>query len=606
MSQPPKKVQQVNLKRLGILGALTLLLLMGLAYLTGTLDAFDFHVQDSWYMSERPVDTQIILIGIDDRALKEIGQWPWSREVLADIVTEVSAGKPKAIGLDILLSEPGDQSEALASAIKAAKVVVLPVAGQFNRQSQKVRIEKQESNQGFALNAKGLVAPLSQLAEGATLGHINVLPDYADGIVRRIEPFIKYQNQIYPTFAQSLWQVGTGQTPSPIADFRNPPFIDFVGKTGGFGIISAADIIAKKVPPAYFKNAYVILGPTALGLLEDRYLTSIDRQYPMNGVEIHANILQGLLETSTAHTYFKKEASLWIEMSMMIGLMILIWVIGSRFTMGWGAVLAIMGAAIYVVGTKWGYGAGLRITVLYPLVGAALMYLWLQAVRFAQALFEKRRLKHLFSQYVAPEVVAEILQMNDANLLLESHRREVTVLFVDVRGFTPLSEHTAPEVVVQVLNAYLTVTSDAIFSERGTVDKFIGDATMAVFNAPLDLPGHAMAAIRAAMAMRAAADTLAADLSARFGVDLSFGIGIHTGPAIVGNIGSAHRLDYTAIGDTVNTAARLESKAGPSEILVSQEVVALTEHAVSYTYVGEIPLKGKQNPVLVYRAESLL
>lgn len=596
MSQPPKKMQQINLNRLGIFGALILLLLMGLVYLTGILDAFDFHVQDSWYMSERPVDTRIILIGIDDRSLKEIGQWPWSRAVLADIVTEVSAGKPKAIGLDILLSEPGDQSEALASAIKASKVVVLPVAGQFNRQSQKA----------FALIAKGLVAPLPQLAEGATLGHINVLPDYADGIVRRIEPFIKYQNQIYPTFAQSLWQVGTGQTPSPIAGFRNSPFIDFVGKTGGFGIISAADIIAKKVPPAYFKDAYVILGPTALGLLEDRYLTSIDRQYPMNGVEIHANILQGLLETSTAQSYFKKEASLWLEMAMMMGLMILIWVIGSRFTMGWGALMAMTGAGIYVFGAKWGYGAGLRITVLYPLVGATLMYLWLQAVRFAQALFEKRRLKHLFSQYVAPEVVSEILQMNDANLLLESHRREVTVLFVDVRGFTPLSEHTEPEVVVQVLNAYLTLTSDAIFSERGTVDKFIGDATMAVFNAPLDLPGHAMAAIRAAMAMRAASTTLAADLSARFGVDLSFGIGIHTGPAIVGNIGSAHRLDYTAIGDTVNTAARLESKAGPSEILVSKEVVALTEHAVRYTFVGEIQLKGKQNPVPVYRAEELL
>lgn len=605
-------------KRVRRIGASVLLVLALVLYATGLLDAFDGYWQDAWYFEPRPVDTRIVLIGIDDQALSALGQWPWPRRVVAELVGHIDKGKPKAIGLDILFAESAVGSDVLKAALEASRVVVLPVAGQFDKRSRKAQVMPGQG--AYALQAQGLIVPADGLVSAAALGHINVLPDYADGVVRRIEPLIAYQNAIYPSFAQVLWQVGEGNPTKaaedanigtvgitgPFDDSKHAPFIDFVGKSGSFGIISAAEVVAGNVPPSYFKDAYVIVGPTALGLLEDRYLTASDRQFPMHGLEIHANILQGLLEQGTRPSAFKREAPLVLEALAIVGLMLIGGWVSSRFRALVSGLLVLVLTVGWVLGAKGAYQEGLRLVLIYPVAGIFVMVLWNQAVLFAKTAFEKRRLRHLFSQYVAPEVVTEILSMDDAAPLLESRRREVTVLFVDVRGFTPLSEHTAPEVVVQVLNAYLTLTSEAIFAERGTVDKFIGDATMAVFNAPLDVPGHAMAALRAAMAMRAAAADLAADLAARYGVDLHFGIGIHTGPAIIGNIGSPHRLDYTAIGDTVNTAARLESKAAAGEILVSADVVEMTKDQVRYTYVGEVALKGKQTPVPVYRAEEVL
>ena len=220
----------------------------------------------------------------------------------------------------------------------------------------------------------------------------------------------------------------------------------------------------------------MLVGPTALGLLEDRYLTSVDRQFPMTGLEIHANILQGLMEQENGSgngqgkgegaNVFVGEASLAMELSIVTAMMGLVWLLTSRMATIPSGLASLLAMALYVWVAKGIYSEGIRLTLLYPVLGTVVMYFWLEGVQFVQTAMEKRRIRQLFSQFVAPEVVDEILKLDDADLLLESTRREVTVLFVDIRGFTPLSELTEPEVVVKVLNEYLTLTSNSIFSEQ--------------------------------------------------------------------------------------------------------------------------------------------
>ena len=178
-------------------------------------------------------------------------------------------------------------------------------------------------------------------------------------------------------------------------------------------------------------------------------------------------------------------------------------------------------------------------------------------------------------------------------------------MFVDIRGFTPMSENLQPEQVVQILNEYLTLTTESIFKHNGMLDKFIGDATMAVFNAPFDLEDYLYEAVATAWDIKSGSDELGKKLMEQFGRTVSFGIGVNCGDAVVGNIGCEVRMDYTAIGDTVNTAARLESRAKPGQILISEALYKALEDRIEAEEVGEMELKGKSNKIMVYSVTAI-
>ena len=219
---------------------------------------------------------------------------------------------------------------------------------------------------------------------------------------------------------------------------------------------------------------------------------------------------------------------------------------------------------------------------------------------FGEKLRRKKMLS-TFRKYVASQVVDQLAKDDSFNLKLGGEKRNVAVLFVDIRGFTPLSESLQPEQVVNILNEYLALTTSCILGNNGMLDKFIGDATMAVFNAPFDLDDYVFRAVKAAADMRDGANALAEKLQAQFGKKVSFGIGVNCGEAVVGNIGCEFRMDYTAIGDTVNTAARLESRAAAGEILISKAVYEQLQDRITAEEVGEMELKGKSRAVMVYR-----
>jgi adenylate cyclase len=220
-------------------------------------------------------------------------------------------------------------------------------------------------------------------------------------------------------------------------------------------------------------------------------------------------------------------------------------------------------------------------------------------------ILRRRKVVSAFKKYVAPQVVDEISKQGDFKLVLGGESRDVAVLFVDIRGFTPMSESLEPEQVVEILNEYLQLTTESIFKNGGTLDKFIGDATMAVFNAPFDLDDYIYRAVCTARDIAAGSQELEEKLMKRFGKTVSFGIGVNCGRAVVGNIGCDFRMDYTAIGDTVNTAARLESNAKKGQILISEYVYEAVKDRVEVTEIGEIPLKGKSKGVFVYQVDKV-
>ena len=227
-------------------------------------------------------------------------------------------------------------------------------------------------------------------------------------------------------------------------------------------------------------------------------------------------------------------------------------------------------------------------------------------LHYYRARAAKRSIEKAFSKYVAPQVVAEISKDGSYELKLGGEKRDVAVLFVDIRGFTPLSESLEPEQVVDILNGYLALTTNCIFRHGGTLDKFIGDATMAVFNAPFDTEDYIYKAICTAWDIVQGGNRIEKEFLERYGKHVGFGVGVNCGPAVVGNIGCDFRMDYTAIGDTVNTAARLEANAPRGTVYISEYVYEQVKDRIKVEDVGEIPLKGKSKGVYVYSVTEVI
>ena len=231
---------------------------------------------------------------------------------------------------------------------------------------------------------------------------------------------------------------------------------------------------------------------------------------------------------------------------------------------------------------------------------ASLIAIYYIVLHYYKANAAKRSIEKAFNKYVAPQVVSEIAKSGKYELKLGGENRDIAVLFVDIRGFTPLSESLEPEQVVDILNSYLELTTSCIFRHGGTLDKFIGDATMAVFNAPFDAEDYVYKAVLAAWDIVQGGNRIEEKFVEKYGKHVGFGVGVNCGPAVVGNIGCDFRMDYTAIGDTVNTAARLEANAPRGTVYISDKVYEQVKDRITVEEVGEIPLKGKSNGVFVY------
>jgi adenylate cyclase len=365
-------------------------------------------------------------------------------------------------------------------------------------------------------------------------------------------------------------------------------------------VISAIDVINGTVDPNRLSGRIVLVGATAQGL-QDFKLTPLDKSTGQPGVVVHANALNTML--SGHYLYAEGKATTTLN----AGVFALVVALGVMFLWLWVSPLLTAGLiAAFVAIAFRRFDSFHVMNLVYPLLGAVVAYVAALAVKYFTEVRERRRVTHVFGRYVAPDVVEEVLaHPQNAVATLKGASRPLSILFADLRGFTAASENASPEDVVQALNVYLDAMTRAVLEEQGTIDKFMGDCVMAFWGAPRDEPQHALKAIRAAMRMQDYIDEAMGDGSAASKLRVKgCGVGVSTGVAVVGNIGSADRLDYTVIGDTVNTASRLCGVAGAGEIVCTADTAYMVGLVGPSLRLGELPplvVKGKAEPLKVFQ-----
>ena len=567
------------------------------------------YVEDSQFQKQKDPDSEIVILGIDEKSLEEFGTFPWDRKVYSELFDILSKGKPAAIGVDILFSDKSASPEsdlALITSIKNVGNVVLASYGNIESTSyENVEIKYNKDIRNIEVDT--IEEPMGELKGVSRNGFINVFPSDKDGeIIRRFYDTIDYDGKKINSFSYEIYKeavangLNSGKLLAKPEEIWNKNYIDFSGDPGTFEYHSIADVFDNTIDPSYFEGKIVLIGPYTVGL-QDRFFTAASKETQMYGIEIHANLIQNYL-----YNNFKSYASDTVNLFILIILGIASYLLFKKLTPPKASVLLIVLMGLYLVFANFTYSKGILIKIVYPLLLMASINLMLIIYSYIDEYIERRKITDTFGKYVAPQVVDQILKGGEKSLNLGGVRRFITVLFVDIRGFTPLSEKAQPEEIVEILNDYLNLTAESIFNEGGTLDKFIGDATMAIYNAPLDLEDHAYRAVKSAWAMKQGSIALQEKLEKKFGKSVQFGIGINTGYAVVGNIGAKFRMDYTAIGDTVNTSARLESNAKAGQILLSKSTYELVKGKVEVTPLGEIKVKGKDNGVEIYQLEKVI
>lgn len=574
-----------------------------LKYFNG-LSSIDHNCQDqvlvahSAFKSQRKANNRIVIIGIDDESTEVFGRFPWSRDIMASGIDLISEGKPAAIGVDVLFTEYTDlesgADEMLAESVKAAGNVIIAAEGN-------ALIAKEGKFYAQEINL-----PYPELKEVATIAHINTIPE--KNVVRQTINYLETDEGTLPSFAIALYEQYTkalGLSNENILAFEKNhesnglTYFDYPCEQGDFTYFSFINLFEEDFDFSALEDAIVLVGPFSIGMM-DQYLTPLSQTNFTYGVTIWATILENIMSGG------KSIKTMWqLDLIAIIVLGIVITLIAHKVSLLKGGISVGVFGIGYILLAQWTYMKGIRLSIVYPIVLMLLIYLSYLVVKYLKEYEERKHITGVFGKYVAPQVVKKVIEEGEEALQLGGSRRFVTLLFVDIRGFTPMSEKATPEQVVEILNEYLTLCATSIVNNEGTLDKFIGDATMAIYNAPIQIENHALSAVKTALAMKQGSLALEKKLEERFGRSVKFGIGINTGYAVIGNIGCHFRMDYTAIGDTVNTAARLESNAKPGQILISESTYEMVKDDVDVTPLGAIKVKGKETLINIYQVEKL-
>lgn len=562
---------------------------------SGVLSTAENTVSDALYQHPAATDGEIVIIGMDQYALEMLGPLPWPRSYMADVVSYLNAdpeNAPAVIGLDVLyIGHSGDPDADAALADAAAMGGNVVVAGAATFGSELITEGDEFYMDDMALLA--WEAPYEELAAVATVAHINTMAD-TDGIIRHnLLPLETPDGTVY-SFGRAVYEkyaeaMGLTPNPMPETDPNGFFYLPYTAEPGGYDQgISFADVYFGEVDPSYFADKIVLIGPYAAAM-QDEYRTSIEHAAPMYGVEIQANQIDAYRAG-----FLPKEANLGFQMGLLF-LWCLALLMGLRNRkVGPSILIWLLACGSWIGLCALAYHSGWVLHALcFPLM-ATVIFVGSVAANYIRAAREKRRITATFGRYVDPAVLKELLVQGGAAEQLGGKMFDIAVLFVDIRGFTPMSESLDPPTVVEIINKYLTLTTECIMRYRGTLDKFVGDCTMAFWNAPLPQEDYVYLACKAAMDMVEGSKALGEELMEKYGRTVSFGVGVHVGPAVIGNIGAPQRMDYTAIGDTVNTSARLEANAPGGKVLISRAVAdALGGRAEVTSLGGSIKLKGK-------------
>lgn len=579
-----------------LVGVLTFILIF-----SNSLNPLDLMARDKLYQIPRGIDSKIKIIGIDEKTMNELGPiQTWSRSTYADLLnklTENEDSKPMVVGFDIQFSGYVDDGDAafVEAAKQSGNVVIV---------NHLIYGKKLEPNERGLLVAPvtDVEEPYDELREVCSIGFSNVSQD-SDGTVRRIIPVEKFNGTDQKMFSSILYEKYceySGVTPNTVpTDKYGRSNINYSGRPGDYEYISMIDMLNGTIDTRAFKDSIVLVGAYAPGM-RDSFKAPTSGSQQMYGVEIHANILQSYIQGR-----FSVNGNRMVYIILVVIIAMLLHFLFRKLK-PWQSLILLLVTIGAEVGVLMAINnSGRTYSIIYLPVILVLSYIYSLAMNYIYEKARKKKVLNAFKKYVAPEIIDEISKSGDFQIKLGGENRDIAVLFVDIRGFTTMSEVLEPEQVVEILNEYLSLTTKSIFDNSGTLDKFVGDATMAVFNSPFDLPDYEFKAVCAAMDIVNGGKALEKTLMEKYGRTVGFGVGVNVGPAVVGNIGCEFRMDFTAIGDTVNTAARLEANAKKGQVLISDALYERVKDRVEVAEIGEIPLKGKSKGVFVYEVTEV-
>ena len=555
--------------------------------------------------------TDIGIVTLDEKAIEKYGQWPWKRDVLADIIWRLREAGANIIVLPILMAETdrlgGDED--LADALYQNGIVIAQVgSGQVNKGGMPRGVAKIGDPIPYLFEWDGMLGPIPLLGQTADgVGVLNTVPEI-DGVVRRLPLMMSIGEEVYPSIAVEVLRVATGNPSYQVK--ANDGGIVAV-RVKGFPIIKTDanariwlrwnktfdEISAAETDFSAFSGRMVIIGATAEGLggfiatptgPKHNYLPSaVSLQTMMDGETILRPWWSRLLE---------------IYATLQLGFLI---IIAARFFSYRWAGLTIIGSVGGLVFTSWWYWSTslMLLDVTMPIISVVLVGFHAIFLRFILEFRQKQQIKKQFGTYLSPDLVNKLAK--DPTLLkLGGESRELSIMFTDVRGFTNISEHYGKDVqgLTVIMNRYMTAMTKKILENNGTLDKYIGDAQMAFWNAPLDNKNHAKDSVKTALEMMESLNEFNEEVVSEGIPAFGMGLGINTDTVVVGNMGSDQRFDYTCLGDGVNTAARLEgqSKNYGVKIILGENTALAIEDEYAVVRLDCLAVKGKTQGVNLY------
>jgi adenylate cyclase len=540
----------------------------------GVMDSFELRSIDGRFSirgAQKP-PPQVVIVAIDDVTFSELRlQWPFPRRTHARLLDRISAGHPKAIAFDVQFTEATTraQDEALLDAVARAGNVVLATT---------------EVGAGGTTAIFGGDETLRSVHARPANGRVAV-DSY--GVARRLP----YRIQGLKTLGVVAVERATGRPVSRKVFGKDGIWIEFAGPSGTFPTYSYSSVLRGRVPSSAFKDKIVVIGPSAQSL-QDFRATPTDPV--MSGAEIHANAISSVLRGAPLRS---SPDVLAIGLIVLMALLIPAVSLGNRLR--YSVATAVIAAVAFAVAVQLAFNHGWIVSFVYPLAALALATMGALGVHIVLTAFEREQVRSVFTRFVPEAVVSEVLKRTDSDLRLGGEEVEGTVLFTDLRGFTTASEHLPAPQVIEMVNRHLEGITGAVLEHGGTLVSYTGDGIMAVFGAPIEQEDHAQRAFDAACEMLDVRlprwnEWLEAN---SIHVGFEMGIGLNSGPFMSGNIGSAQRLAYTAIGDTINTASRIESMTKETPYMVhvadSTKVLLRPEQAAKLTYIDELPIRGR-------------
>jgi len=571
--------------------------------------------------------------------LLPLWQWPWSRDKIATILENLTQAGVGIIGLDMVFAEKdrssprliakeagieaqnlADYDQILAHTLENTPTItgfVFNFEQDIHHEAPNVNalfIQEGKGESESLLTAKGITSNIPLLEQSAySSGSFNTLPDN-DGVVRYVPLLFSYDDSIYPSLSFEMIRVMLGEKKVRVmydengvsnikigaleipTDAEGRLFVNYHGASHKYRYVSALDIYHDSFKKQDFQGAIVLLGTSAAGLLDLR-ATPFDSTYP--GVEVHANVIDNIINDDliAAPSYARGVDILSIFVSIMIVSLILAF---APPLSSFGLVLGflMLQASFY---NKMLFEEHLLLNFAYPLLSTLLTVFALTFIKIYQENRQKEMIHDKFSKKVSPQVAAKLIK--NSKDLFDASQTEVSIFFSDIRNFTTISEgFENPKALIAYLNTYMSPMSEIIIAHEGTIDKYIGDAIMAYWNAPLAVKNHADKALTAAIKQIEALEGLNERLKAQNHPPIMIGIGIHTGLAIVGEMGSEGRSDYTVIGDSINLGSRIEGLCKPygAKILISEQTKEQLVNPYKIREIDKVQVKGKEEAVTIY------